>query len=128
MRNFLYKGRFVFFPLAAALFLTVLSLIVMQLWNNLMPAIFHLGLISFWQAMGLLVLSKLLFGFGGGRRFGGGGAPWMRGRMMEKFKNMTPEEQARFKEKFSHHRCGERRGWSRDWKAGESAENAEKKI
>ncbi|MBI2417900.1 MAG: hypothetical protein HYV28_08355 [Ignavibacteriales bacterium] len=36
--------------------------IVMLLWNALMPAIFNLASISFWQALGLLVLSKILFG------------------------------------------------------------------
>ena len=34
---------------------------VMWLWNWLMPELFHLPAITFWQAVGLLILSHLLF-------------------------------------------------------------------
>jgi hypothetical protein len=37
-----------------------LGFAVMWLWNWLMPAIFKLPAITFWQAVGLLVLSQLL--------------------------------------------------------------------
>lgn len=37
------------------------TFILMWLWNWLMPAIFTLKLITFWQAAGILVLSKILF-------------------------------------------------------------------
>jgi hypothetical protein len=36
--------------------------IIMWLWNWLMPVIFHLGLITYWQALGLAILGRLLFG------------------------------------------------------------------
>ncbi|MFZ4563392.1 MAG: hypothetical protein ACOYNU_08445 [Bacteroidales bacterium] len=36
--------------------------VVMWLWNCLMPVIFHLGIITYWQAVGLAVLGRLLFG------------------------------------------------------------------
>jgi hypothetical protein len=36
--------------------------VIMWLWNWLMPAIFHLGIITYWQAIGLAILSRLLFG------------------------------------------------------------------
>ena len=55
------------FFLFAALAVAVFSFAVMSLWNWLMPAIFGSQLITFWQAMGLLLLSRILFG-----RFGGG--------------------------------------------------------
>ena len=108
--------RFIFIPIAAAAFLGFISLAVMQLWNNLLPAILHVGAITFWQAMGIFVLSKILFGFGRPGRFGGGG-PWMRGRMAERFKNMSPEERTRFKEHFGNRACRGGRGrWSAyDW-------------
>lgn len=35
---------------------------VMLLWNWLMPEIFGLGLITYWQAFGIIILAKLLFG------------------------------------------------------------------
>ena len=74
---------------------TAFSFIVMSLWNWLMPAIFGLHAISFWQALGILVLSKVLFnGFRGGR---GCGRHW-RGRMAERWEHMTPEERQKFQE------------------------------
>jgi len=91
----------------------------MILWNNLLPAILHVGVITFWQAMGVFVLCKILFGFGKGGR-GGMGAPWMRGRMEHRFNNMTPEEREKFKQQWESRKCGfggpgGRRGFGADW-------------
>ena len=36
--------------------------VIMWLWNGLMPAVFHLGIITYWQAIGLAFLARLLFG------------------------------------------------------------------
>ncbi len=36
--------------------------VVMWLWNWLMPVIFHLNIITYWQAVGLAILGRLLFG------------------------------------------------------------------
>jgi hypothetical protein len=100
MKNFLYKGRFVFIPLGIAAFLSITAFVVMQLWNCLLPDIMNVTPINFWQAMGIFVLCKILFGFGKGKGFGGGGgAPWMRHRMEERFKSMTPEQKQTFKQK-----------------------------
>lgn len=46
----------------ACLFALVLGVVVQFLWNRLMPDIFGLGQISYWQAFGLLFLGRLLFG------------------------------------------------------------------
>jgi hypothetical protein len=46
----------------AGLFALVLGVVVQWLWNWLMPSIFGLNPISYWQAFGLLFLAKLLFG------------------------------------------------------------------
>jgi len=107
MKRIFFKGRFIFIPIAVAAFITLASFVVMLLWNNLMPGIFHLGLITFWQAMGLFVLCKILFGFGkGGHRGGFGGGQWRRQRMEEHFKNMTPEQKEKFKQKMGDRMCG----------------------
>lgn len=98
--------KFILIPLGAVAFLSLISFVVMQLWNHLLPVILHTGTIDFWQAMGLFILSKILFGFGG--RGGRMGAPWMRGRMGERFKNMSSEERERFKNEM-----GNRCGWKR---------------
>ena len=68
--------------------------IVMLLWNALMPDIFHLPSISFWQALGLLLLAKILFsGFRGG-----GPRGRMKDKLREKWMTMTPEEREKFKQ------------------------------
>jgi hypothetical protein len=73
---------------------TAVSFLVMSLWNALMPGIFAVRAISFWQALGLLVLSKILFG--GFRPYRGG--PHWRRRMIERWEQMTPEEREKFKQ------------------------------
>lgn len=43
------------------------TFVVMWLWNWLVPELFHGPVIGYWQTLGLLILSKILFsGFGGG--------------------------------------------------------------
>lgn len=82
----------------------VFGFVTMNLWNWLMPAIFGMKLITFWQALGLVLLSKILFG--GFHRHGGGRRGWKR-HMEERFANMSPEEREKF-------RAGMRgRGWCR---------------
>jgi len=62
--------------------------VTMALWNSLMPAIFRLPAVSFWQALGLLLLSRLFFGgFGRGRR----------PRFAKGWNSLTPEERERFR-------------------------------
>lgn len=46
----------------AGLFALVFGFVVKWIWNMLMPAVFGLGEITFWQAFGMVILAKLLFG------------------------------------------------------------------
>jgi len=49
----------------AVVFALIFGLVVKLLWNWLMPALFGLGKISYWQAFGIVILAKILFsGFG----------------------------------------------------------------
>jgi len=72
----------------------VFTLVVFQLWNWLMPTLFGLRTITYWQALGLLVLSKILLGGLRGRPHFG--QPW-RHRMGERWQQMTPEEREKFR-------------------------------
>ena len=45
---------------------TLCGVVTMGLWNALMPAIFKLPTIGFWQALGLLLLSRILLKGGAG--------------------------------------------------------------
>lgn len=87
--------RVVRFVLFGACAVALVTFVVMSLWNVLMPAIFGFKAISFWQALGLLLLSKLLFG---GFRPGPGRSPRWRRRMLERWEQMTPEERQKFKQ------------------------------
>lgn len=96
--------RFFGIALAAIAGLAIIGFVVMQLWNAIVPAAVGWHAITYWQALGLLILSKILFGF----RFHGGGGPsrhWRR-RMIERWDKMTPEERAKFREGMRG-RCGE---------------------
>jgi hypothetical protein len=87
--RFVRALKFLLFALIAV---TVVSAVVMGLWNWLMPTLFGLRVITFWQALGVLVFSRVLFG-----RFGGPG--WRRHwrhRMMERWNQMTPAEREKF--------------------------------
>ena len=46
----------------AVLFALIFGFLVKFLWNTLMPVIFGLTKITYWQAFGLVILAKLLFG------------------------------------------------------------------
>ena len=82
--------------------------VVMLLWNWLAPALFGLRLITFWQAIGLLALCRILFGgfgLGGGghrsgsrRRMEGRIRERIRERMDERWEQMTPEEREKFRQ------------------------------
>ncbi|MBN2189452.1 MAG: hypothetical protein JW699_08350 [Chitinispirillaceae bacterium] len=54
--------------LLAALFALAFGWLVMLLWNWLMPALFGLKAITYWQGFGLVILAKLLFGAIGSHR------------------------------------------------------------
>lgn len=96
--------RFFKFLLFAVVGIIVFTGIVMFLWNRLVPPIFGWHEITYMQALGLLVLSRILFGWG---RFGGGswrGMQWRR-RMWERWDQMTPEEREQFRATMGR-RCG----------------------
>lgn len=100
--------RFLAFGL---LFGGLAGFLTMTLWNALLPDIVGVRPISFGQALGLLVLSRLLLGVPrGGYGFGRGGSnrgsrtAW-RQQMAERWQQMTPEQRAQFKNQWRA-RCG----------------------
>ena len=94
----------VFLGLVAAVFFGFFfGYFVMLLWNWLMPSLFAgMKEIGYWQALGILVLSKLLFGGIRGRGYHG---RWHHHR----WANMTPEEREKFKAGM-HGCCGGKHG------------------
>jgi len=112
MKKFwLKKGMMfiVFFIIA----LIVFSAIVMALWNAILPDVTGVKAITFKQAMGILVLSKILFaGFGGRGGWRNGRQNEWRNKMQEKLGNMTAEEREKFRAELKN-RCGGR-SWRTD--------------
>jgi len=90
---------------------SVFGLVTMLLWNWLVPVLFNGPIIGFWQALGLLVLSKLLFWGAGGK---GNHNHW-KNKVYNKFSSMTPEEREALKQKMKEKWCHwEESGSSKD--------------
>ena len=79
------KWIIIFAPIAMAVFTVLFGEVVMLLWNWLLPPLFGWRLITFWQALGLLLLCRILFGSHGGY-----------GRRSRRWSKMTPEEREKF--------------------------------
>jgi hypothetical protein len=88
----------------AILMCGVFSVATMLLWNALIPDLFHGPFLTFWQAVGLLVLSHILLRSFGGWRHGAWAHHRWRDRFETKLAAMTPEEREKFKEEY-HHCC-----------------------
>ncbi len=95
----LHGLKFVVFVVVA---LVALGAVVMGLWNWLLPGLFGWPLIGFWQALGLLVLSKILLG---GLRGGPGRHMHWRARMVDRWEHMSDEEREKFRQGMRRH-CG----------------------
>ena len=96
--------KFFFFLAAASAFILMGGMVVKLLWNAILPDLLGVNSMSFLQAIGLLVLSRILFG-----RYGWSGArkrwsPKHRTHWREKWSTMTDEEKQAFKSKWQE-RC-----------------------
>ncbi len=114
----------------------LLGWIVQLLWNALIPELFHGPWLSYWQSVGLLLLSRILVGFRGGRhgwrRWKKCGPPWKwrkRGWNMgngpdycgpwqdgwQHWQKLTPEERQQAKAEWRQ----KKEEWKSSWKPGE---------
>jgi len=89
--------------------LVVFGLVVKSLWNWLMPELFGVRSITYWQALGVWILSRILLGGFQGRY---NDRRW-RGRLIDRWEQMSPEERAKFREGLRHR-----------WGAREEAESS----
>ncbi|MCF8372110.1 MAG: hypothetical protein K9H64_10845 [Bacteroidales bacterium] len=94
--------RMAFFGLLA---IAAFSFVTLLLWNWLIPVLFSGPVITFWQALGLLVLSKILFS--GFHKHGPGEShhSTMRDHFMSKFHKLSPEEKEKMKSRFEEKWC-----------------------
>lgn len=95
--KWIVKGFFIGLAVVGLMF--AFGWFVMWLWNALIPDIFNGPVLSYWQAVGLLVLTRLMVGRGWG---GGGGWKnhkkhhYWKNRWRDKLDAMTPEEREKF--------------------------------
>jgi len=112
LRHGFAKG--IFFLAMAIVFVFAVGNIVMYLWNWILPDAIGAQEITFWKAVGLFVLTRILFG--GFKSRGSHGGRRKRGRWKEKWMNMTEEERIEFKQ-----------GWKEKWKGMSEEEKANMK-
>jgi len=84
--------------------------LVLHLWNWLVPPLFGFRQITFWQALGILLLCRILFGGFGLHGSGRSNvrrrvADRLADRMGDRWDAMTPEERERFRQRIRE-RCG----------------------
>ncbi len=102
-RFWIFKGlKFLAF---GALAIAGFGYLVMSLWNWVIPTVTGWHALTFAQALGLLVLSRVLFGGLRGHR---GGLHW-RHRMQHRWAEMSPEDRERLRKTLGRrHHCGPR--------------------
>jgi hypothetical protein len=99
-----HRMKFLFRPLFFLVAVAALSGIVMLLWNAVVPTLFAtVPAIDYLHALGLLILSRILFG--GLRGHGGWRGHWHgnRHRHWQKWQSMTPEEREQFRNRHHGH-------------------------
>ena len=106
-------GRGFLIALVILIFIAAGGQAVLHLWNWLLPPLFGWRELTFWQAVGILALCRILFGSFGGRPLYRSN---FRRRMAERWEHMTPEERDKFREGMRG-RCGQ---WGERAPAGES--------
>lgn len=111
------------FPLIPITAIALISLVVMLLWNAVVPGLTGWAALTYWKAMGLLVLCKILFSGFPCRRGGPGGPPWVQGRhagmRMAWWRNLSEEEREQWKER--------RKEWRATWEGMAPADRAKYK-
>ena len=98
MKN-LSCSRFRFLiPLLVLSVIALLALAAFGLWNAVLTDVLGVKALTYWQALGILALSRILFG--GFPRRGGGpfGPPWRQRLMMKRWHSLTPEQREHMRE------------------------------
>jgi len=114
MKNQCCKFR-LFIPLIVLAVVALLAWAVYGLWNGVLIDVLGVKAVTYWQALGILVLAKILFGF---PRRGPFGSPWRRRMMMKRWMSLTPEQREQMRQEMRE-RFGD---WPRPCCGGEPEE------
>ncbi len=99
------RYKYIKIPLMVLIIFSLVSAVVMYLWNWLMPDLFGLPLLTFWKAAGLLLLSKILFG-GFRKSHHGPGKPAWKEHWQNKWESMPEDKREKWKQRFADKWCG----------------------
>ncbi|MFT4522965.1 MAG: hypothetical protein ACI8ZN_001917 [Bacteroidia bacterium] len=91
--------------------MALLVYVVMRLWNGILPEVIGVGTITYWQTLGILILSKILFG---GSKFGSSKHSSKGPGMARKFSGMSIEDKAAFKQEMKARWCSDDESSSQD--------------
>ena len=106
-RPFYRRGRLPLFFLFSVAKAFALAVPVMILWNYVLPPVVRVSPITYWQALALWLLCRILLG--GAAQHNWGAPPgWKGGAARNKWMRMTPEEREKFQQEWKQ-RCGSRR-------------------
>lgn len=89
------SSRLWLIPFAVLGFVAFFTFAVHALWNGVLTDVLGVKSITYWQALGLLVLAKILFG---GFPFGRGHGGWRDRMMTKRWLSMTPEQRQQMRE------------------------------
>lgn len=105
MKHWWLLSKVRFFAIAVVIPFAI-GYVIMGLWNALIPDLFKGPVITYLQAVGLLLLSHFLFhGWGGWRYSNGWRHRHWKHRMEERIASMTPDERKKYEEEWRR-RCG----------------------
>lgn len=96
-RNWKRKKPLIFIFILAGV--ALLIWVMMLLWNAILPEVIGVNEVTYWQAAGIFILSKILFG-----GFKGGGHKYKKQQYKEKFMNLTDEQKETFKSEWKSRR------------------------
>lgn len=96
-------GKILLWVLFGILVVALVTFVTQQLWNWLIPVLFGGPVITFWQMLGLLVLSKVLLG-GFAKGHHKGSHNWKM-RAHNKFSSLSPDERESIKQKMWEKWC-----------------------
>ncbi len=83
--------------LLICLLILLVGLVVMLLWNHVLSPVLEIKQVTYWQAVGILVLCKILFG---GIRGGSHKHKRYKGQWQSKWMDMNEEDRHAFKSKW----------------------------
>lgn len=97
MKDHRYRKLRFLMPLGILAFIALLTLLVQTLWNGVLVDVTGVKTVTYWQALGLLLLAKILFGGFPGRGCGGPGG-WKHRMMAKRWESLNPEQREQMRE------------------------------